>query len=590
MSAPQVAQTPPVRLAENRRESGSRTSSLVPRILTLLVLAASALGLLSVPVNVYDDSLFLLGARLVASGKTPYIDFYTHYGPLGYTILAFLLRLVGNPGLALRVGEVLLLTGMTLLLHLLFRSLHLESPRREYPVPFLVLALSFLALYAAFIGFAFATGSVVLFLLARSERGLSATLLYGAAGAALAVGVLTRPVFGAYCAGAVFLLEIVCRSRSEESRSLLVTPAVFFGAAAGAVLVLWLSLFRGIPWTLAFDATILRPARLMGAGGERYLKPDFLTAAQIGVLGIVRAIATEAALVATTIAWTLAVSQGRTRRLAAGCVAVGGLLPLVLTVSEDHARDAGFLSLAFFALACTVVYSARSALRESPLLRASATFGLVAAAFGHYFWARADRQHLLPMLTLSLLGAALLLEPLRPARRAAVIGLALFTWASAVPSLSFPAAVFFNRGLAASLWPWQCTLVRADAKMAVAYADSLAAPKSRFVAVGSTQALTSANPILLFLISSRLPYTKWFQYDPGVQTSPAVQKEMERELLASGSRSAVVWRTEKYLVDSVSPSHGPRSQFDDFFDRLYPITAAKFGDYEVRVRALAPTD
>jgi len=561
------------------------SGSLVPRLLTMLVLAASALGLLSVPVNVYDDSLLLLGARLVAGGKIPYVDFYTHYGPLGYTILAFLVHLFGNPGLALRMGAILLLAGMAILWHVLFRSLEPESPLREYPVPFLVGAFSAVALQSSFFGFAFATGALVLFFLARSApEGLPATLVNAAAGVAFAIAVLIRPAFGAYSAGALLLLETAGRPRFGGSRNPLVALAVFFGTAVCAALVLWSFLYPGISRSLAFNATILMPARLVGAGGTRYLDPEFLLAAGTNSLGLARAIATGAALVATTIAWTIAVSQRRTRRLAAACVAAGGILPLLPAVSEHPARDAALLSLTFFVLACSLVFSARRALQESALLRASATCGLVAAAFGHYFWARADRYHLLPMLTLALVGAALLLASLRPAGRAAVIGLFLFTFVSAVPSLFFPAALLLNRGVAANLLPWRCTLVRADAKMAVAFADSRAEPNSRFVAVGSSQAWSSADPILLFVISSRLPYTRWFQYDPGLQSSAAIQGEMERELEASGSQSAVVWRANKYR-DWASPSLGTRSPFDDFFDRLYPITAAKFGDYEVRVRA-----
>jgi hypothetical protein len=298
-----------------------------------------------------------------------------------------------------------------------------------------------------------------------------------------------------------------------------------------------------------------------------------------------RAIATGAALVATTIAWTISVSRRSVRRLAAAGLAAGGLLPLLLTASEHPGRDAGILSLTLFVLAGSVVFFARHELQGSALLRASATFGLAAAAFGHYFWARADGAHLTPLLTLALVGGTLLLTSLRAPGRAAVLGLFLFTYVSAVPSLFFPAALLLKRGVAASLRPWRCTLVRADARNAVAFADSRADPKSRFVAVGSSQAWSSADPILLFLISSRPPYSRWFQYDPGVQTSAAVQNEMERELEASGSRTAVVWRADRYLFDRVIPSLDARSPFDDFFDRLYPITAAKFGDYEVRVRA-----
>jgi hypothetical protein len=562
------------------------SGSLVPRLLTVLVLAASALGLLSVPVNVYDDSLLLLGARLVTVGKLPYIDFYTHYGPLGYTILALLVRLFGDPGLALRMGEILLLSGIAILLHVLFRTLQPEPPLREYPVPFLVGVFSTVAVQSSFFGFAFAAGALVLFLLARNAReGLHANLLNVAAGAALAVGVLIRPAFGAYCAGALILLEISGRPRFGSSRNSLAALAVFFGTAACWAVVLWSFLYPGISWSLAFNSTILVPARLVGAGGTRYLDPDFLLEAGISRFGLARAIATGAALVATTIVWTIAVSQRGTRRLAAACVAAGGFLPILLTVSEHPARDAGFLSLTLFAMAYSVVFSARRALEESALLRASATFGLVAAAFGHYFWARADKGHLLPMLTLALVGMALLLASLRPMGRVAVLGLCLFTCVSAAPSVFFPAALLLERGIVANLRPWRCTLARADARTAVAFADSQADPKSRFVAVGSSQAWSSADPIQLFLMSSRLPYTRWFQYDPGLQSSAAIQGAMERELEASGSRSAVVWRADKYLVDSERPNPTARSPFDDFFDRLYPITAAKFGDYEVRVRA-----
>jgi hypothetical protein len=585
MTASPGIQTPPVRLVGTSRVPGFLSGSLVPRLLTGLVLAASAIGLLSIPLNDYDDSLLLLGARLVSSGKIPYVDFYTHYGPLGYTIMAILVRLFGNPGLALRMGEVILLAGMAILWHVLFRSLQPGSRLREYPVPFLVGAVSAFALQPAFFGFACAAGAVVLFLLARSApEGLPATLLNAAAGAALAVGFLIRPAFGAYSGGALLLLETVGRPRLGGSRNSLTAIVLFLGTAACSVLVLWLFLFSGISPSLAFNATILMPARLVGAGGARYLDPELLLPAGTSSLGLMRAIASGAALVATTITWTFAVRQGRTRRLAAACVTAGGLLPLLLVFSEHRSRDAGFLALTFFVLACFLVFSARRALQDSTLLLASATFGLVAAAFGHYFWARADRGHLLPMLTLALVGAALLMASLDFAGRAAVVGLFLFTYFSAVPSLSFPAALLRNRGFAANFWPWRCTLVRADARMAVVYADSQADPKSRFVAVGSSQAWSIANPILLFVMSSRLPYTRWFQYDPGLQTSSAIQGEMERELEASGSRSAVVWRADKYR-DWLSPGPEARSPFDDFFDRLYPITAARFGDYEVRVRA-----
>jgi hypothetical protein len=570
-----TVQTPPVVTAGSRPERSFFSGSLVARILTGLILMASALGLLSAPIGFYDDSLFLLGARLVAIGKTPYVDFYTHYGPLGYTILAFLVRLVGNPGMALRIVEILLLAWLAVLWHALFRFLQPGKPFREHPVPLLVVAASAVALQAAFLGFAFATTAFTLFLFAGSTAWrLPATVLNVAAGAALAVALLIRPAFAAYGAGALLFMSVAVRPRAEGSPNPLNALAIFFGTAVCSVLLLWLFLYPGISPALAFRATVLMPARLVGAGGARYLDPEFLLAAGINGFG----------LVATTIAWGIAGLRKKTRYLAAACVAAGGFLPLLLTVSDRPARDALFISLTLFVLACALVYTARRVLQESALVRASAGFGLVSAAFGHYFWVRADRGHLLPMLTLALVGAMLLLASLRVALRAAVLGFFLFTYVSAAPAPFFPATLLLKGGVAASLRPWRCTVVRADARDAVAFADSRADPKSRFVAVGSSQAWSSADPILLFLNSSRLPYTKWFQYDPGLQTSESVQKEMERELEKSGSRTAVVWRADKYLFDRLRPSLKARSPFDEFFDKLYPLTTARIGEYEVRMR------
>jgi hypothetical protein len=210
---------------------------------------------------------------------------------------------------------------------------------------------------------------------------------------------------------------------------------------------------------------------------------------------------------------------------------------------------------------------------------------MTSAAFGHYFWARADSYHLVPLLALALAGALLPLAQLQARGRLAVLGLFLVVYVLAVRPFLLPGAILLKRGVASSLLPWRCTVFRSDALTAVNFADRQSDSGSRFVAVGSSQAWSSANPIDLFLISSRLPYTRWFAYDPDLQTSPAVQKEMERDLEASGSRAAVVWRAEQYRFEQQRADLTARAPFDDRFDRLYPITAARFGNYEVRFRA-----
>jgi len=39
-----------------------------------------------------------------------------------------------------------------------------------------------------------------------------------------------------------------------------------------------------------------------------------------------------------------------------------------------------------------------------------------------------------------------------------------------------------------------------------------------------TRVRTDIDPMLLFVLSSRLPYTKWYAYDPGVQSSAETQR------------------------------------------------------------------
>jgi len=573
---------------DSRAESHERlhgvglSEGVAPRTLSILVLVVSALGLLSFPLGGYDDSILMVGARLVARGKLPYADFYTHYGPLGYTILAALLRLLRHPGLALRIGQIALLTGIAVLLYWLFRSLQPRTRFREYVVIPVVLAFSQVTMEPAFFGFAFAAAGLALFTLARSaSRIFPACLLFATAGAALAAAALVRPGFGIYGFGALLVLETAAgRPQFGARLSPLLAIGLLFGGAALTALLMGTLLFPKISTALVFNSAVIAPARLMSAGA-RYLHPIFLRDVWTVPVGI----ATGGGLLAVTVAWAFAVGRPKLRRIAAACIAVGGVIPFWLMLSKHPARDAGIVALMLFALAGLVVFAGRLELKQSALLRASATFGVAAAAFGHYFWARADLPHLLPFLTLALTGGVLLMTSVRPLARVVLAGVFLLAYVPALNPYFFPAARLLKRDIVAHLRPWRCTVFMSDAVQAIALADRLADRGSRFVAVGSNQAWSSGNPVVLFLISSRLPYTRWFQYDPGLQTSPAVQQEMMRELESAGSRSAVIWRSGQFLWSGEDPRNRTRSPFDDFFDRLYPITAGRIGPYEVRIRA-----
>ncbi|MEP6994265.1 MAG: hypothetical protein ABI968_07065, partial [Acidobacteriota bacterium] len=277
----------------------------------------------------------------------------------------------------------------------------------------------------------------------------------------------------------------------------------------------------------------------------------------------------------------------------------GGALPLWLRWSDRPARAATLISARAFAIAALLVLLERHALRRSWTLRAAALFGLATAAFEHYLWARADRPHVIPFLVVGAAGAALAWKDLRRLGRflVAAVFLILYPFFVNAPDRALaPIESLWKGGLTAltrhlrapgATWKsvWPCSDVPSDAVRAVSEADRQADPASRFVAVASSQASTDQDPVLLFVLSARLPYTRWYQYDPGVQDSRAIQTGMIQELERSGSRTAVVWRAEVFANGLEPGAPLPRSPFDDAFDRLFPVRGPQYGLYEVRFRA-----
>lgn len=552
-----------------------------------MLVVLSSIGLLSTPIGDYDDSGFLLAARLVLAGRLPYVDFFANYGPFGYTFLAVVLREFENPALALRVSQAVLLATLAFLSHWTFTRRWASPGEGELPVPLVVLALSTLSGFPSFLGFASAFMSLLLFLGARNDdSATNRRVLAVLGGAALSLATLTRPAFGAYVAAAVLLAEATLfrfpSAKSDRSK----TVGLFFAASVVAGTLLWLFLYRSIPVRVAFEAAVAGPSRLIGGG--RYLEPEFLRR------GPVEAFAASCAITSVSLIWGFAAPMRRWRIAAALLLATGAFPLLIRWWFPD--RPFSWLGLALFPPAFLLVFLERQILRETPDMAAAALFGLAAAVFGHYSWTRPDGPHLLPSLVLASFGVALIWRRFRPWHGLAALALILASFQIATRSWYWPVlpigrALTANplrprsSDLAGSGFRWGCEELPPDVARAVSLADRQADPASRFVAVASSHLSTQGNPVLLFLISARLPYTRWFHYAPGVQSSPRVQREMERDLIASGSRTAVVWRADRFFFDRKLVQGGDAiSPFDVFFNRLYPITIDRFGDYEVRAR------
>ncbi|HEY2798432.1 MAG TPA: hypothetical protein VGK26_11135 [Thermoanaerobaculia bacterium] len=535
--------------------------------------------------GVYDDSLLLLGARLSGAGWLPYRDFYSHYGPLGFAALAPLLKWLVNPGVTLRVAQSAGLIGLVVLLGLAARRSGARLGSLALPAAAAALSPAFAV--PAFLGYGFAAGAAALFLCGEAEAGPPPRSTWPwtvAAGALLAACALTRPAFAAYVAAAIVAVELAVFGRDSIRRLL-----VGLAAASAVAGILWVALFRHIDLREALVAVTIAPARLMA---RRHVDPGLAREDLVLTLPIAAAIA------AGPLLWAFAAPSRAGRRLwlwiAVCAIALGAAAPLLLRHPVSGLPPTALAGVAF-AASVLLAWLSRDALGSSPSLRAAAVLGASAAAFGHYFWSRPDVQHLYPLLGLSAVSAAFAWERFGGVLRAVTVAALLLAFFPLDPGPGFPGGNLFRGGIASirenaarpgarlkTIWP--AGEVPSPPVEAVRLADRLADRGSRFVAYGNAQSWTPGDPVYLFLLSSRLPYTKWFQYDPGLQSSPPIQEAMIRELEASGSRSAVVWRSESYYFDPPPPGTAVRSPFDAYVDRVYANVVGRFGNYEVRTR------
>jgi len=552
----------------------------------IAVVAASGIGLLCMRIHPYDDALLLVGAQLIRAGELPYRDFYTHYGPLGYSIQAFFSGFFGNPPVALRIGQTLFLSFLAALAVVAARRFRLHRPAAAVATAAaVVLAVSSAAPLASFYGFALVLAALGSGVVAENTHSRSlATAWAVSSGLLFAAAALTRPAFAMY--GVVALLVVTAATPRHQWGLRTAT----IGALLAGMAILWLGLYRDISLSDAFEATIQVPRRLM-SGGARYRAAPFLRAP------LPLAFTLSTLLAVPPLIWAAAASDRRTRVMAVLGFGLAGAAPLWLRFSHQPAKDIMMVAAVLPILVGALILRERRALAASGAQRGAALFCLAAALFGHYFWSRADQPHLVPYLAVASVGVAMSLGALRPRWRWAVFAILLVDYPlffRPPGDVLFPVEELAHGGRSAvsrlrsgTARGWGALPsgdVEADAARAVALADQNAAPSSRFVAVASSHAVTDQDPVQLFLLSSRLPYTRWFQYDPGLQGSPRIQQEMIEELMRSQSLTAVVWRTEAWMLEPLDRPLPP-TPFDEAFDRLYPVVIARVGLFEVRRRA-----
>ena len=548
---------------------------------------ASLAGLLSVPLDLYDECLLLVGGRAVRAGELPYRDFYTHYGPLGYELISWFLPL-GNPGIAYRLAQGFVLLLLAILIIFVSRALRPEGGAWTAAAA----AVSFLGFATAiqaphFFAYFFVLAGIGLFALgARAAISAASTRFDAAAGASFALAGMVRPAFGFYAAAAAIGLIAATTPRGGLRRI-----AVLTVAAVGTGALVWVLFFRAIPLEEAYLASIVIPGEI-SLHSSRFVPPTLqLSALRIGPRAWIAALTLGSAFALAVLGALFSASRG-SRALGITGTALAAILPFAL----GGARPPGWLptagSAALFVLAVATWAFAREWVSKSGRRLASALCGATAAAFFHYYVSRADFAHLLPALALAVAAGLLVLPD--PGTAGRVVTLLLVVVATRSPALGLevsPPSQIGRAGRTASVstasgfWRrWAASTFPVEAVEAVRAADREADPSSRFVALASDHRSSEGSAVVLFLLSSRLPYTKWYAYDPGVQNSAFVQQRMADELEKSGSRSAVVWSTISFGGRERGPDEPATAALDRRLLELYPVAAARFGGLLVRLR------
>jgi hypothetical protein len=200
----------------------------------------AVMSFFAVPVDRFDDSIALVDALLVQQGRTPNLDFFSYYPPLGHYLNAAAFNLLGYTVLAVRVIGAALYFALLLSAGKLFRS------RCPQFVSLLPVAMLFLASsignaisLPSWPGFAVSVLALVTYLYAQGgTRGR--LWIVAVSGALTAAALLYRINFGGYVAIAVVVDQLLpWRDRSgalpwgrQSLRNYLSIAAVFWGLLA----------------------------------------------------------------------------------------------------------------------------------------------------------------------------------------------------------------------------------------------------------------------------------------------------------------------------------------------------------------------
>jgi hypothetical protein len=501
--------------------------------------------------GLYDEGLILTGALRVLQGEFPSRDFYANYGPAQFFLLAAVLAATGLDSLAARWLDAAEMAGVVLAAWLLLRRLAPASWASVGTLAVLLLLLKTRSELWPINPSILIVLCLVMVLQRRLVEGRGLTPCWPAAWL-LAALLLTRydlmpKVLLGVAVPALAILAVQRQSRPMEIGRILVTNGAMLALVLGATLA-------GL-WAMG----ILRPAI---SDILTYNTGNYIAMRDLPFPG-----------------WQVVARQPLQAlvylAVPALIVAAVALTKLARDLRWQVAQDPRAVALLLLAGA-TIMLFTKGLVRTEPLHMVAAN---------------------VPAVLLLAIGGAVLTTPLARLVPAPIRhGAALLALVAGVYALH---GVLLSRGApetlrriarGASAEPAGFRVFSAEAhRMAAArHVVANTAPDERIFSATGRHDKVFVNDIAFYFLAGRLPGTRWHHYDPGVQTSEAVQRAMIADL--ERHRVRVVMRDRSF--DEVrEPNRSAWSsgvtRLDDYLDRAFEVDAV-FGPITILRRREGP--
>lgn len=552
-------------LTRRRRASRPGSRLLAALLLSLVAVGvANALASVGYGLWVHDEGIEAMAGLGVAEGRLLYRDLYYEFPPAAPYALALVFKLFGPSLLALRFTELALALGAVLVAaYLAFRL----TPGRWLVVSVAVLSTAILRSMEIALP---VTGAMFWLLLGTLVSGRALRRGAGAAaacGALMGLGAAWRLDLGAYfIAGSLGLMMVrgISARRgipAEQSALLEVKRGTAFCLGAITVLALTLGRFIAIAPGQTYQCLAALPRVVAAYRDLPSPSPVIVDWHHVSALAQVADPWTEIAL-RGALYMPVLVGLGLVVGLAfasgpKGVESEASGIKTVLVLS-------GIGLLMYGTVRCDLTH-----LWPLTLVGAGLAPGALASLAGRskdqYGWRMVSAHLLLALLVLyttayTVAGAAVRLREMTDQRRGATVVL---------PT---------PRGRGIHVTP------QSEYAPLVQYLLGHVPPGGYLFVGAPTHTWVRSSDTLLYFLSGRRPATKWYQFDPGVTTTPWVQEQIVADLERTSPPVVVIDFLSSYLEPGGRPTGGARML--DRYLALHYREVRRFGRHIVFERCV----